>query len=105
MDLIDILKIKYPDVDYRLDIQISDNGDGQFISAWNLSDPMPTQDDLDGWMKEFDLPYRQKCARECRIYPSTGDQLDMMYHDKVDGTNTWAEAIKAVKVAHPIPSK
>ncbi len=34
-------------------------------------------------------------------YPSTGDQLDMMYHDSVDGTTTWKAAIAAVKAAHP----
>ena len=36
-------------------------------------------------------------------YPSTGDQLDMMWHDKKDGTTTWEDAIQAVKEAHPKP--
>jgi len=34
-------------------------------------------------------------------YPSVGDQLDMMYHDKVDGTDTWEQAIKQVKEKYP----
>ena len=34
-------------------------------------------------------------------YASIGDQLDMQYHDDVDGTTTWKTHIAAVKTAHP----
>jgi hypothetical protein len=34
-------------------------------------------------------------------YPSIGDQLDMQYHDSVDGTTTWADAITKVKTDNP----
>jgi|15BtaG_2_1085339.scaffolds.fasta_scaffold60482_2 lipoprotein-anchoring transpeptidase ErfK/SrfK len=34
-------------------------------------------------------------------YPSLQDQADMQYHDVVDGTTTWQDAIKAVKDAYP----
>jgi len=30
-------------------------------------------------------------------YPDIGDQLDMQYHDLVDGTTTWKDAIAKVK--------
>jgi len=36
-------------------------------------------------------------------YPSIGDQLDMQYHDSVDGTTTWADAIAAVKAKYQKP--
>jgi hypothetical protein len=36
-------------------------------------------------------------------YPSIQDQLDMQYHDAVDGTTTWKDAVAAVKTAHPKP--
>ena len=36
-------------------------------------------------------------------YPSIGDQLDMQYHDSVDGTTTWADAIAQVKTDNPKP--
>jgi len=36
-------------------------------------------------------------------YPSVGDQLDMMWHDKKDDTTTWEDAIQAVKDAHSKP--
>jgi hypothetical protein len=36
-------------------------------------------------------------------YPSIGNQLDMQYHDSVDGTTTWADAIAAVKTKYAKP--
>ena len=36
-------------------------------------------------------------------YPTWKDQLDMLWHDKKDGTTTWEDAIQAVKDAHPKP--
>ena len=38
-----------------------------------------------------------------KAYPSIGDQLDMLYHDQVDGTTTFKDAIEAVKDANPKP--
>ena len=37
------------------------------------------------------------------FYPSIGDQLDMIWHDKKDDTTTWEDTIQAVKDAHPKP--
>ena len=34
-------------------------------------------------------------------YPSIQDQLDMQYHDAVDGTTTWKDAIAKVKTDNP----
>ena len=36
-------------------------------------------------------------------YPSLADQADMQFHDAVDGTTTWQDAIQAVKDAYPKP--
>ena len=44
--------------------------------------------------------YSRKRAAE---YPSIGDQLDMQYHDSVNGTTTWADAIAAVKTKYAKP--
>jgi len=41
--------------------------------------------------------------RGTNIYPVIGDQLDMIYHDQVDGTTTFKDALKAIKDAHPKP--
>lgn len=36
-------------------------------------------------------------------YPSIGDQLDMLYWDKKNGTSTWDDAVEAVKNKYPKP--
>ena len=47
-----------------------------------------------------ELTYAEKRFRE---YPSIGDQLDMQYHDQIDGTTTWQDAIAKVKADNPKP--
>ena len=42
--------------------------------------------------------YQRKRAN---AYPSIQDQLDMQYHDTVDGTTTWKDAIATVKTDIP----
>ncbi len=34
-------------------------------------------------------------------FPSIGDQLDMQYHDQLNGTTTWKDAIAKVKADNP----
>ena len=38
-----------------------------------------------------------------RQYPSIGDQLDMQYHDELNGTTTWKDAVAKVKSDNPKP--
>ena len=38
-----------------------------------------------------------------KAYPSIGDQLDMQYWDKKNGTSKWVEAIDKVKSDNPKP--
>ena len=41
---------------------------------------------------------KEKYKDDRRIaYPNIGDQMDMQYHDLVDGTTTWKDAIAKVK--------
>lgn len=44
------------------------------------------------------LTYAEKRAME---YPTIGEQLDMLYWDKVNGTNTWQEKIAEIKAKYP----
>jgi hypothetical protein len=105
MNLYDILSLKFTNADFRKDIKLADEGNGPFIQEWNIDEEMPTQEQLDKWEKEVDLAYRQRCARESRIYPLINEQLDMMYHDKMDGTNLWCDTITKIKDECPIPIK
>ena len=50
-----------------------------------------------------DTPVLTYADNRRRAFAKIGDQLDMQYHDAVDGTTTWKDHIKAVKDANPKP--
>ncbi len=105
MNIVEVLLLKFPQFNFIDDAVIQDDGQGPYIAKWNLEVPMPTQSELDAWAKELDLPYRQQQAVKLREYPSIGDQLDMIYRDKINDTNNWIELISSIKLAHPKPEK
>ena len=44
----------------------------------------------------------QEYARSRKAeYPPIADQQDMQFHDAIDGTTTWQDAIQAVKNKYP----
>ena len=45
--------------------------------------------------------YARKRVDKADGYPSISDQLDMIYHDQVNSTTTFKDAIKAVKDKYP----
>ena len=67
----------------ELDVAQSENG------AWYLNGfvPAPTP-----------KSYIEKRLEE---YPPLSDQLDMIYWDKVNGTNLWQEKIAEIKAKYP----
>lgn len=38
-------------------------------------------------------------------YPPLAEQMDMMYHDQVNGTNHWFELIESIKLKYPKPNQ
>lgn len=105
MNLPEILALKFPNIDFIKDVKLRDIGKGPEIYEWNLEDPKPTQEDLDQWAIEFDLPFRQQQAVSKRQYPPIGAQLDMMFHDFVEKTSVWVDTISAIKLSHPKPKE
>ena len=98
--------MKYPEADFSKDILLRMGEDNMTIEIyeWNLEDPMPTKDDLNKWAVEYDLAFRQKEATAVRPYPSIGAQLDMMYHDAMNGTTIWKDTITQIKIDYPKPT-
>ena len=66
---------------------------------------VPSQTDQDAWVVEYDAYMSSIAYRQTReeAYGGIGDQLDMQYHDLVDGTTTWRDHVAAVKAANPKP--
>ena len=97
-------------VDFMTDVLLQDdsNGQGPSIKTWNVSGvAQPTADQLNAVDSAADLEERQNAVRATRknAYGDLGSQLDMQYHDNVDGTTTWKDHVAAVKTANPIPTE
>ena len=74
---------------------------------WNADNPLPqpSNEDIVAKQAELQIEYDAKEYQRQREfkYPSWQDQLDMIYHDQVEGTTTFKDAIDAVKDANPKP--
>ena len=97
-------------VDFTVDVLLQDdsNGQGPYIKEWNVSGvAQPTAEQLNAVDSAADLEERQNAVRATRrnAYGDWGSQLDMQYHDSVDGTTTWKDHVAAVKTANPIPTE
>jgi hypothetical protein len=44
---------------------------------------------------------KQYQRNRAKAYPSIQEQLDLQYWDKINGTDTWEQAINAVKAQYP----
>ena len=62
-----------------------------------------TQSLVDAEAARLQAEYDSKAYARARAdaYASIGDQLDMQYHDSVNGSRTWLDHIESVKDAHP----
>ena len=98
------------EVDFLKDVLLQDdsNGQGPYIKAWNVSGvAQPTDEQLNAVDSAADLEERQNAVRATRrtAYGDLGDQLDMQYHDNVNGTTTWKDHVAKVKTDNPIPTE
>ena len=89
---------------WKLQIPVRVSGDTniyanvEFLSDATVNEETLTakRDELQAEHDAFQYGRNRKAA-----YPTMEDQLDMQYHDQVDGTTTWKDAIQAVKDANP----
>ena len=87
--------------------EFSVNADDLDQITWlNGTTPIPVAD-IEAKMTELQAEYDANQYQRDRVYPSIGDQLDMLWHsiDKNPSLKSeyfeFYEAIKAVKVKHP----
>lgn len=92
-DLTRAIRSLYPNAEWNLKGSTYDG------LEWLSQDiPKPSLEELENEIRR--ISYKHQRAVE---YPPLVDQLDMLYHDKIDGTNTWQESIQAVKDKYPKP--
>jgi len=94
-------------VDFQKDVLLQDdsNGQGPYIKSWNLAIAQPSAADLSAVDSDADAIEALAAVQSTRraAYGSVGDQLDMQYHDNVDGTTTWKDHVAKVKADNPKP--
>ena len=68
-----------------------------------VSESTPSKSDVDAKVVELTAEYdaTQYQRDRAESFPSIGDQLDMQYHDQLDGTTTWKDAVAKVKSDNP----
>ena len=87
-------------------LQNDSDGNGDYIKSWNVSGlAEPTSEQIASYETAGNTQEAINNVLNNRIdaYPTWGEQMDMQYHDNVDGTTTWKDAIQAVKDAYPKP--
>ena len=83
------------------------NGVPQYETYENIvwsdtnTDSKPSEEDVKAKFIEIKTEYDAKQYQRDRDYPSIGEQLDLQYWDKKNGTKKWEEAIDKVKADHP----
>jgi hypothetical protein len=71
--------------------------------TWHNGTTPISKEDIQAKILEVQAEYNANQYKRDRAkeYPSIQEQLDMQYWDKVNGTNTWQEAIDAIKTKYP----
>jgi hypothetical protein len=83
--------------------EVSVNADDINQIIWlNGTTPIPANEIL-AKQQELIAEYNanQYQRDRAKAYPSIQEQLDMQYWDKINGTDTWEQAINAVKAQYP----
>ena len=81
--------------------EVSINADDINQITWhNGTTPIAKQTILNK-LTELQAEYEANKYQRDRQYPSIADQLDMLYWDKVNGTENWLNSIESVKSRFP----
>lgn len=97
----DILRFKYPGKLENNQIIVQDDGEGPYVSKWNMgSIAKPTDSQIQAYVNDAD--YKSNLAIYNRInapdgYGTVNDQIDMIYKDLRDGTQLWQQKIGNIK--------
>ena len=85
----------------NFELQDNSDGNGAFISSWNVSGlAQPTEDQIASYETAGNTAEALQTVLNNRAndYPSIADQLDKIYHSGID---EWKKVIKATKDKFP----
>ena len=83
--------------------EVSVNAEDINQITWHNGTQPITANEILAKQQELIAEYNSKQYQRDRAkaYPSIQEQLDMQYWDKINGTDTWEQAINAVKAQYP----
>lgn len=79
------------------------NGNAQTDVVWLDGNPAPAQTEWDIAESAVIQEFAIEAARQSRAaeYPTVQEQMDMMYHDLVEGTTKWVDMVRSIKSKYP----
>ena len=80
---------------------ITQKADGSIIFHDGQTPPTQAEIDAEIIRLQAEIDAQEYARERAKAYPSTGDQLDMMYKDTKNSTTTHADAVEAVKTKWP----
>tara|TARA_R100001510_G_C7536796_1_gene125991 strand:- start:19 stop:345 length:327 start_codon:yes stop_codon:yes gene_type:complete len=92
------------EVDFRKDVIVQDDGQGQYIKEWNVDGvAKPTDAQLDALSSQAEtLENNAKIDLKRRTeYLSWQDQMEMIYKDQKNGTTTFKDHCDKVRSDNP----
>lgn len=81
-----------------------ENNENWEIFEWASPDiPQPTNEEIEAEIPNYQavLDSKHYGRERADVYPSWREQMDMQYHDAVNGTTTWKDAITKIKSDFP----
>jgi hypothetical protein len=96
--LIDAVKSLFPECNHGYSV-LEDTG----VESWGGKGDKPSLESLKAEQTRLQTLYDSLQYQRSRAtaFPSIADQMDMQYHDQLDGTTTWKDAIAKVKSDNP----
>ena len=85
--------------DFKEEIQLQNDGEGDYIKVWNVDEAQPTEEQLNALEAEATtLESNNKVdATRRKEYGSWNDQLDEIYHD----IDAWKARLQTIKTNNP----
>lgn len=76
MNIVELLLLKYPDIDFLKDVILRDEGEGVYIAEWNLEDPQPSLEELQEWKQDPVVVKQYEYENNKQINKEIYDKLD-----------------------------
>jgi hypothetical protein len=75
--------------------------EGSDVMEYLSGQTPPSEEAIEAKLVELTAEYDANQYQRDRQYPTWQEQMDMQYHDELNGTTTWKDAVAKVKSDNP----